>query len=863
MRILVTGASGDFGREVVRRLLARGADVVAFARRPPKDPRLTAVAGNICDLDAVTAAMQGADVVVHFAWALEPLPTEEENRTVNVGGTENVLTAMSRVGCNRLVFSSSVMAYGSHADNPDFLREDDPLRPDPRIYYAAQKAEVESLIAAAGVPAVISRPAIALGHGTVSYAGRLFGMPLLAAVQGVQTRWQLIHTEDVARFHADACFSDRTGVVNLAAPDVLSSEEFAAELHRRVLSLPRSAMDRALRFSWDHDLLNIEPATLDGLIWPPVVDTTRLTEEWGFSVGSTGREVAESAGRIFGRCVYLGARRVDAPWRMRWAPTEVAAGLPPAAGGPLVDPAPEGLGGEFDSLIDPRYPVYSASNLSEAFPGPMSPLSLDISLAALRGSGASTAELLMLDSAQQTEMSSRPVISAGHRLYVNVSVLREMASAMPGWSADDIDRQYLGSAEVAKPTVGAPTASVLSRFGQTGRVAGRMLPAVLAVRREAAHLRTECDRLRAEIDNSAAMTDARLLSRLSLARDLAVQAWNVSSFAAAAAGNAVTVASGSDDAGSTRVGADDLPSGAILRHVERLGEILRTDPRLASHYRGSSLDEVRSASTTFAAAFDAALAEIGHRGPGEGELANAMFEQRPEALLNAAWAATASGRTHTPPPRRGLRSRLARRVLHDREESRDISVRATHNLRLLALERGRRLVAEGRLERAHDVFALTYDELCFGTETVTPDLVRRRWAERDRLTGLTLPPIFDRRWQPVNESAAFAVGDVLTGAGASAGSVTGRARVVTSALDTELEPGEILVAHVTDTGWTAFFAGAAAVVTDVGAPVSHAAIVAREFGIPCVVGTHDASVRIADGMQLRVDGTAGTVTRLS
>lgn len=861
MRILVTGASGDFGREVVRRLLARGAEVVAFARRPPKDPRLTAVAGDICDLDAVTDAMRGADVVVHFAWALEPLPTEEENRAVNVGGTANVLEAMARLGCERLVFSSSVMAYGSHADNPDFLREDDPLRPDPRIYYAAQKAEVESMIAAAGVPAVISRPAIALGHGTVSYAGRLFGMPLLAAVQGVQTRWQLVHTEDVARFHADACFNDRTGTVNLAAPDVLSSKEFAAELHRRVLSLPRSAMENALRFSWDHDLLNIEPATLDGLIWPPVVDTTRLEQEWGFRCGWRGREVAESAGRIFARCVYLGARRVDAPWRMRWAPTEIAAGLPPAAGGPLVDPAPEGLRGEFDSLIDPRYPVYSASNLSEAFPGPMSPLSLDISLAALRGSGTSTAELLMLDEAQQTEMSTRPVISAGHRLYVNVSVLREMAAAMPGWSADDIDRQYLGSADVSKPTVAPRRDSAFRRMGRTGRVAGRMAPAVLAVRREAAQLRRECDRLRAEINAAEGMTDERLLSLLSLARDLAVQAWNVSSFAAAAAGNAVTVA-GPDDGNSTRVGAADLPSGAILRHVERLGELLRADPALAQH-QASSLEELRSASGTFARAFDVALAEIGHRGPGEGELANPMFEQRPEALLNAARAAAASGRQAPPPPTGGLRSRLARRVLHDREEARDVSVRATHNLRLLALERGRRLVAAGRLERVTDVFALTYDELCFGTASVTAGLIRHRWAERDRLAGLTLPAIFDRRWEPVNDTASFAVGDMLTGSGASAGTVTGPARVVTSILDTELDPGEILVAHVTDTGWTAFFAGAAAVVTDVGAPVSHAAIVAREFGIPCVVGTHDATTRITDGMQLRVDGAAGTVTRLS
>jgi phosphohistidine swiveling domain-containing protein len=471
----------------------------------------------------------------------------------------------------------------------------------------------------------------------------------------------------------------------------------------------------------------------------------------------------------------------------------------------------------------------------------MSPLSLDISLAALRGSGTSTAELLMLDEAQQTEMSTRPVIGAGHRLYVNVSVLREMAAAMPGWSADDIDRQYLGSADVSKPTVAPRRDSAFRRMGRTGRVAGRMAPAVLAVRREAAQLRRECDRLRAEINAAEGMTDERLLSRLSLARDLAVQAWNVSSFAAAAAGNAVTVA-GPDDGNSTRVGA--------------------ADPALAQH-QASSLDELRSASRTFARAFDVALAEVGHRGPGEGELANPMFEQRPEALLNAARAAAASGRPAPPPPTGGLRSRLARRVLHDREEARDLSVRATHNLRLLALERGRRLVAAGRLERVTDVFALTYDELCFGTASVTAELIRHRWAERDRLAGLTLPAIFDRRWEPVNDSASFAVGDMLTGSGASAGTVTGPARVVTSILDTELDPGEILVAHVTDTGWTAFFAGAAAVVTDVGAPVSHAAIVAREFGIPCVVGTHDATARITDGMRLRVDGAAGTVTRLS
>ncbi len=78
--------------------------------------------------------------------------------------------------------------------------------------------------------------------------------------------------------------------------------------------------------------------------------------------------------------------------------------------------------------------------------------------------------------------------------------------------------------------------------------------------------------------------------------------------------------------------------------------------------------------------------------------------------------------------------------------------------------------------------------------------------------------------------------------------------------DDELEPGEILVTSVTDTGWTPFFGVAAAVVTDIGGLMSHASIVAREFGIPAVVGATGATERLRDGQLVEVDGTAGTIT---
>jgi phosphoenolpyruvate synthase/pyruvate phosphate dikinase len=91
----------------------------------------------------------------------------------------------------------------------------------------------------------------------------------------------------------------------------------------------------------------------------------------------------------------------------------------------------------------------------------------------------------------------------------------------------------------------------------------------------------------------------------------------------------------------------------------------------------------------------------------------------------------------------------------------------------------------------------------------------------------------------------------------------GRSRVLTDPDDpSALEPGEILVAPITDPSWTPLFVAAAAVVVDVGAPFSYAAIVSRELGIPCVVSATDATGRIPDGALIEVDGTAATVTVL-
>jgi pyruvate,water dikinase len=103
-------------------------------------------------------------------------------------------------------------------------------------------------------------------------------------------------------------------------------------------------------------------------------------------------------------------------------------------------------------------------------------------------------------------------------------------------------------------------------------------------------------------------------------------------------------------------------------------------------------------------------------------------------------------------------------------------------------------------------------------------------------------------------------GNVLTGIGGSAGKVTATARVLAGPEDFgSLEPGDVLVASITTPAWTSLFARASAVVTDIGGPLSHSSIVAREYGIPAVLGTNVATRRIVSGSTITVDGDAGRV----
>ncbi|MET0703038.1 MAG: PEP-utilizing enzyme, partial [Mycobacterium sp.] len=197
-----------------------------------------------------------------------------------------------------------------------------------------------------------------------------------------------------------------------------------------------------------------------------------------------------------------------------------------------------------------------------------------------------------------------------------------------------------------------------------------------------------------------------------------------------------------------------------------------------------------------------------------------------------------------------------------REVRRDRMVRAIWVLRKLLREYGRRRHDAGELTAADDVFYLTVDELIAPPPDIAATVARRR-AERDALRRLVPPEAFSGEWAPVEAtSRALAVGESLHGMGVSEGCVRGRVRVVRPGTIDALQPGEVLVTKVTDIGYTPAFAFAAAVVTELGGPLSHAAIVAREYGVPCVVNVQGAADRLPTGAWIEVDGATGRVTIL-
>ena len=249
---------------------------------------------------------------------------------------------------------------------------------------------------------------------------------------------------------------------------------------------------------------------------------------------------------------------------------------------------------------------------------------------------------------------------------------------------------------------------------------------------------------------------------------------------------------------------------------------------------------------------DAFLARFGHRGPSEFDLASTPWGEDPSMIVSAVRETLAG------PPREGVRERMAR-LAEERARAVAGAIDASPAWKrpILSL-----------LARARDVFLLDLRELrALAVGAPPPDGLRATLAERERrlarFRAEPPPDVLRSDGVPVREGEPPAVGDgsVLRGAAVSPGVATGPVRRLATPDPAAMNDGDVLVLVFADPGWTPLFPRAAAVVMEVGGLMCHAAVVARELGVPAVFGVRDATRELENGERVVVDGVAGTVAR--
>ncbi len=562
-----------------------------------------------------------------------------------------------------------------------------------------------------------------------------------------------------------------------------------------------------------------------------------------------------------------------------------------------------------------RFPHYTRANAGEVLPTPASPLgqTLAFDQAILPGFQEGSIRMGSYEEADYRDGAPEMCGFFGGHFYINLSCVRMQAVRNPAITVDQLDTAIFGArddtpAYEEHPLDDKPHLLPIAEAHQTFVVTATEWPELLEQRDRAAQIR-------ADRPDLAMLSDAEVLRHIRALVPIVNELTGNQMIAAGSSGIAPGMLAAVADAvedptlpmkvlsglGGVDSAAPSFAVWDISRQVRSSAELTATFDRgidaVVEMLQSPETDDARMLKTVF----DTFLYDYGSRGPNEWELSAHTWETDPTLALVtidrarlqpdeksplAGQAAVAAGREAVIEQ---TRTRLAEMGDSDlagmfdaaivggnmmiyRERSKTTLVRVLHEVRLAARELGRRHAAAGNLADAEQIFMLTADELdAFVADPASHrgPLAERAadWAELWKLE----PPFFISHgdvppldaWERKGGvgAAVAAAGTALAGTPGSPGIVTGRARIVLDPADPpSLEPGDIMVAPLTDPAWTPLFLAVEGVVVNVGGQISHAVIVSRELGLPCAVSVADATERIAEGATIELDGSTGEVT---
>lgn len=578
-----------------------------------------------------------------------------------------------------------------------------------------------------------------------------------------------------------------------------------------------------------------------------------------------------------------------------------------AAGVRIVD---FGVGPYVHEAPSERFPIYTRGNAGEVWPDVVYPLTMSLTREYVDPLGAAILSTGMIEPAEFAGGVTSAGGCFGGYMYLNLSMVRVLAVRSPGVTIEENDRVYLGSEGTAPPHRPDPKDKSLKASANAIRYVIDVLRSkkVDGLDESIAKVR----KAERELPTWLGLDDRALADKMRELNPMVMDLFGHHLEVTGRAGAALQVLSGACESnlGDPSIaltllsGLGDVSSAAPSTALWDLGRTVQGSAELSAVFdRGlpGLHDRLQSspAAVEFNKAFLAFQDTYGSRGPNEWDAAaetwgtdpslplalvdrmrGAMPDKSPAdrgvTLAAEREKAVAKARSDVKPLGRSLFSRMinvASMYSVGRERSKTTVVELIHVLRLMSRELGRRVAERSPGSRVEDMWFLLNDELeaWIDNPAAFADVIASRRATRDRLAKRVPPFVFEGEMPPVDTwelradigkgAVALKPGESITGLPAVAGVAEGRAVVVTDPSEPgDLGPGDVLIAPLTDPAWTPLFVPVEAVVVDVGGQMSHAVIVAREFGMPCIVAATDATTTIPNGARVRVDGSAGTVT---
>ncbi len=545
-----------------------------------------------------------------------------------------------------------------------------------------------------------------------------------------------------------------------------------------------------------------------------------------------------------------------------------------------------------DTALSERFPIYTRANVGEVFPDPVTPLTSDTALyLAELGWRDAWERMGAFDLAEFPPDDYCQLGVLGGYCYLNASLIRLFGERAPGLSWQMMDEQFFGTQPGIPPYVEMPgdvRPDMTEKIGATFMwVFGQQSLDDLT---ELTDDRAETKALRTNRPDLSALSDEQLWDRFREMLPIHRRMFAHHLFTTYMA----TVPVGVISAVAAAVARPDL----IMPIISGIGDV---DSAAPSHAMWA-LSRLDPSSDGFSRAFDDFLHEFGSRGPNEWESRSPSWETKPTLALvaidrmrqapdsadpamqfairaeqRAAASAELLSMVEADPATHG---QLAAAIgcsaawLPGRERTKTNNIRVIHEMRMAMRELGRRMVGRGAFDEIEDFGFVREAEMpaLFTDPHSMTESIRSRRAEYQNLQELEPPFLFVGHTEgpdtwPRRDAASsehLSEGDTIVGMPGCPGVAEGTARVILDSNDpSSLQPGDVLIAPITDPSWTPLFVPACAVVVDVGAALSHAIIVSRELGIPCVVSALGATRNIADGARVRVDGNTGVVTILS